>query len=162
MARLGKHMMLAALAVGLTMVPVLGFVNRHHLAGWWKCEASYKGKYTCEWNAEIKEWSLGLLPFDTAEPRVWRLKPSRAETSGVLQFPDVSLLNGDPEAIPVLLELLTSDDSNVRFFACMGLGKAGAGATAAVQALQKALKDPDPSVRDEAEWELGRIGGIDP
>jgi hypothetical protein len=67
-----------------------------------------------------------------------------------LTFPDLTLLNGDPAAVPVLLELLADPDPAIRADAAEGLGRVGPAAVSAVPALLAAVQDEDGRVRCEA------------
>jgi hypothetical protein len=64
--------------------------------------------------------------------------------------PAADLRHGDPEAIPVLIELLKDENSVVRQEAILILGRIGKPAKDALPALQKALDDPDDQVRARA------------
>jgi len=63
----------------------------------------------------------------------------------------------DPEAIPVLIELVRSQEANVRGYATHVLGRLGAAAKPAVPALLVALSDSAPHVRENAADGLWRI-----
>src|SRR5262249_53218012 len=67
------------------------------------------------------------------------------------------LLEGDAEAVPVLIELLRSRDRQVRLIAAEGLERVGAKADAAIPALTNALSDADADVRAQAGQALYRI-----
>src|SRR5262249_2594484 len=69
------------------------------------------------------------------------------------------LMQGDVTGIPVLLELLTDRDQNVRLFAAEALGRVGQAAKPVVPRLLTALNDPDPDVRDQV---IDSIYLIDP
>ena len=62
-------------------------------------------------------------------------------------------------AVPQLIEALTDEFLYVRIFAAGALGSIGPKAQAAREALRAAAADP--IVRDEAEWALNRIAGIE-
>ena len=63
-------------------------------------------------------------------------------------------------AVPQLIEALTDEFLYVRIFAAGALGSIGAKAQTAHDALTAAADDP--ALRDEAEWALNRIAGIEP
>jgi len=63
-------------------------------------------------------------------------------------------------AVPQLIEALTDEFLYVRIFAAGALGSIGAKAQTARDALTAAADDP--ALRDEAEWALNRIAGIEP
>jgi hypothetical protein len=60
-------------------------------------------------------------------------------------------------ALPLLAEVLTDDDCNVRGRAAALLAERGPEARAAVPALVRALRDPDRHVRRQAELALKKI-----
>jgi outer membrane protein assembly factor BamB len=61
-------------------------------------------------------------------------------------------------AVPQLIGALDDEFLYVRIFAAGALGSIGPRAQAARDALRAAARDP--RLRDEAEWALGRIGGV--
>ena len=63
-------------------------------------------------------------------------------------------------AVPQLIEALTDEFLYVRIFAAGALGSIGPKAHTARQALREAANDP--TLRDEAEWALNRIAGVEP
>ena len=65
----------------------------------------------------------------------------------------------DDSSIPVLVDSLKQDIEFVRSDAAIILGDMRARAKAAVSALNAALKDPSPGVRNTAETALKKIGG---
>ena len=62
-------------------------------------------------------------------------------------------------AVPQLIEALKDDFLYVRIFAAGALGSIGPKAQSAREALRAAANDP--ALRDEAEWALGRIAGVE-
>lgn len=62
-------------------------------------------------------------------------------------------------AVPQLIEALTDEFLYVRICAAGALGSLGPKAIAAREALRAAAKDP--AMRDEAEWALNRIAGVE-
>jgi hypothetical protein len=64
--------------------------------------------------------------------------------------PAADLKRGQPEAVPVLIELLQDDNAIVRQEAVLILARIGLPAKPAVPALQKAMNDPDEEVRARA------------
>jgi HEAT repeat protein len=62
-------------------------------------------------------------------------------------------------AVPVLIETLRCDQSEVRVFSSAALGELGPRGKAAVPALVELLKDEDDNVRSYAARALGQIGG---
>jgi HEAT repeats len=69
----------------------------------------------------------------------------------------MSLLDGDPAAVPVLIELLGSRNAKARQIAAQGLEKVGDEARCAVPALLVAIDDPQEEVRRYAEQALMQI-----
>ncbi len=63
-------------------------------------------------------------------------------------------------AVPQLIEALTDEFLYVRIFAAGALGSIGPKAHTAREALREAANDP--TLRDEAEWALSRIAGVEP
>ena len=66
---------------------------------------------------------------------------------------------GAESAVPQLIEALKDEFLYVRIFAAGALGSIGPKAQAAREALRAATKDP--TLRDEAEWALNRIAGVE-
>jgi hypothetical protein len=64
--------------------------------------------------------------------------------------PAAALRQGDPDAVPVLIELLKDDNSVVRQEAILILARIGKPAKDAIPAIQQALNDPDDQVRARA------------
>ena len=62
-------------------------------------------------------------------------------------------------AVPQLIEALTDEFLYVRIFAAGALGSIGPKAKTALEALREAANDP--TMRDEAEWALNRIAGVE-
>jgi uncharacterized sulfatase len=63
----------------------------------------------------------------------------------------------DPAASPRLVQLLTDSDPAVRYWAAVGLGAVGKGASPGTDALRAALADPSPIVRVAAADALCRL-----
>lgn len=165
-----KLLVLAAVPLATAILALVGLVFRYDLTGWLRGEAKYKGKYTCEWRAEIERWELvrgGLGPRDL-NTLFWAAKPTPFDDLrdflGFRNYPpltDRRLLDGDLEALPVLLELLRDHRPQVRLSACQGLANIGPVSKAALPALHKALNDRDSDVRSAAVRALSVIGGWD-
>src|SRR5258708_1216167 len=62
------------------------------------------------------------------------------------------------EVVPVLSDLLTDADDNVRLTAATSLRNVGPAAVTSVANLARALSDPNPQVRAAAATTLGEIG----
>jgi HEAT repeat protein len=69
------------------------------------------------------------------------------------------LLKSDPEALPVLIELLQVPESDVRFIAIEGLGSLGPAAADAVPSLFRVLKSEDRELQYQAWQSLRLITG---
>jgi HEAT repeat protein len=89
----------------------------------------------------------------------WRAELLEPHLSAIDPPADFPLrANPDPEAIPVLLELLHDRDDRVRKYAAQCLGFMGPSAKPATRELAEALEDPSYRVRREAADSLGAIG----
>ena len=62
----------------------------------------------------------------------------------------------DPEAVPLLVEALEDDDSQLRIYALWGLGALGD--RSALEPLTAALADADSGIRKTAAYALGELG----
>ena len=108
-------------------------------------ESLYRNQPTSYWSQKLQE------PIQRKE--VWQ---------GHLKMlkdidPAADLRRGDPDAVPVLIELLRDDNSIVRQEAILILARIGPAARDALPALQQALKDPDEQVRARAITALRQI-----
>jgi HEAT repeat protein len=132
---------------------------------------SYRGKTAAQWQAELRCWEPLLKTARNKGGRwtwwvyfpptheVWLAKfgVSRRDYDAKL-----ALVEGDPEAVPVLLELLKSPSPKARRAAAQGLEKVACKAPqfppaqldAATQALLAAIDDEDQAVRLDAEQAL--------
>lgn len=86
----------------------------------------------------------------------------RATSARSLDYsgPDWENKNGvvPEQAVPALLKALSIDHSEtVRKTAAETLGRAAAARAIVVPHLERALKDPDKDVRNEAKWALKRL-----
>jgi HEAT repeat protein len=66
----------------------------------------------------------------------------------------------DPAAIPALIEVVGSDDNDMRGAAARALGKFGSSARDAIPTLAEACKDEDLWVRTTSEHALRMIQGV--
>lgn len=62
----------------------------------------------------------------------------------------------DPEAVPLLIEAVSDEESETRIYALMALGVLGE--AAAEPTLVAALQDPDPGIRKTSAHALGELG----
>jgi hypothetical protein len=169
------------LAIGgmLLVAGMVGSIWQSDLIGWWRGEAKYKGRYTNSWRVELRRWEkVSICGGSSGQPRlVWSRGPALwhewlAEPfarPGDFDSPvSPPLLNGDPEAIPVLVELLRAPEPNVRLIAAEALASFGRGTTEgflpAVRAIlpdiRATLDDEDQERRSQAEQTLRAIERI--
>ncbi len=90
----------------------------------------------------------------------WREKLFEPSVQNSSQIPPVDFplrKTPDPEAIPMLLELLKDDDSFVRLFAMRCIGYLGRKGEKAIPAVIVALRDPKLDVEVNAAYTLGLI-----
>jgi hypothetical protein len=124
------------------------------LIGWWRGEAKYKGRYTNSWRAELRSYySFSASNLGTAEwsffPRTSKLEDwfGKVMSGNSLKVhPPAPLQDGDPEAIPVLVELLNAPEPIVRLMAAAGLEQIGSPAGEAIPALSALVDDEDGDV----------------
>ncbi len=119
-----------------------------------------------QWEAEIRQWKV-LCHGSSNKTGVWTFWVRKQSfcIAWLRQVgfdsrndqEDMPLLQGDPAAVPVLIQLLSSHDSQARLLAAEGLEKVGASARPAVPALLGALDDEDEVVREQVEQALFRI-----
>ena len=110
------------LASALLAITFACSVFRSDLTGWWRGEAKYKGRYTNSWRAELLQWDghrdavhIVLLNLPQHQSSWWESLRDKLLPSANARTPDVwLLLDDDPEAIPVLIELLRDPERKVR------------------------------------------------
>jgi hypothetical protein len=162
-----KRRKLAWTGLFLLIAIIVASFNSSGLIGWWRGEAKYQGKYTNYWREELcayQLWGYDRDPFYSHWTFI-RL-PSKLDRflsniglsssqAGIgfeppLQYPE-------PDAVPVLIELLDSREQDVRILAANGLGNIGPKARDANPALLDASMDEDPLVAQaarEAIWAI--------
>jgi len=124
-------------------------------------EASYLGKSSQTWEAEISRRDVwrptcgtgGGPPVRCDRPSSFIrpiLQSAGIATRATTDEGEIPLLNGDPEAMPVLVELLQSPKTNVRMVAIEGLRRMGEQARPAVPALIAATEDEDVYIAGDA------------
>jgi hypothetical protein len=128
---------------------VIAVFYQSALIGWWRGEAKYKGRYTNSWRAELRSYDsiaigdLGCVDWifvrRTSRLEDWLAKVMPGSSPKV--HPPAPLQDGDPEAIPVLVELLTSPERIVRIMAAAGLEQIGSPAQEAIPALSALVDD---------------------
>jgi hypothetical protein len=101
-------------------------------------------------------WSRFKELTGIERPRVFEF--SQHEEADLGPNPGLPLFEGDPSAVPVLLELLQGPDAATRGDAALALGEIGPSARAAVPALIGLLKDERLFLRRNAARALGNMG----
>jgi hypothetical protein len=135
--------------------------------------ATFRGKTAAAWDAELRHWSPDIewvsiggrgthWGYHAPAYEVWLAQAGFSVRSS---DSDLALLAGDPDAVPVLLELLKSSSPKTRRVAAQGLGQVGSwpglfspeSREESATALLRAIDDDDPDVRLEAEQALVRV-----
>jgi hypothetical protein len=133
--------------------------------------AIYKGMTAAGWERELKEWEPIQQPWNG----IWADRPPKApwshfppmpiwrrfmEWTGILSPLPASLmeyhdlpagLEADAVAVPVLTDMLGSDDPKVRWAAVQALGMIEPRSSEIVGILTSALTDPDKRIREDAD-----------
>ena len=177
--RLWLALFLALLAGASLLHPAVHW----RLLGWARGEAFYQGFPTSWWVADIEDHFIPLLNWnpdgpgspvytpDLLSPKDWvRGKPnpwyewrpswwggSNDRTVDLLDFDFAPLVNGDPAALPVLLELIRRPEVKSRQVGVTGLFGLARREPAAGAALRAAAADPDPDVSQQAQQGLERL-----
>ena len=124
----------------------------------------YGGLATNEWERELVKWEVSRPPCGLGGYTRWVTRrpcalnqlrekigiPLNEEPSNLL------LLNGDPNALPVLMELLKTHHPNTRRIAIEGIRRIGDPAIPAMPLLVEALEDTDSDMSCEAAATLMR------
>lgn len=127
---------------------------------------TFGGLTAAEWQTELSHWTRGAWgwsnkgghwAFWVRAERRWEGWLERLGMRPGRDRYNLPLLNGDPDAVAVLIELLSSRNSQTRLVAVQGLEKVGEPARACVPALLRAIEDEDWDVRSRAEQALFRI-----
>jgi len=146
------------LVFAICLIVALLWLSGAHwtLLGHIKGEASYKGQPTRVWSKRLQAITVsGYAGFDvqSAGSHVVReySRPSNTvwdwldylegKPTSYVDVPEaeVPFTDGDPRAVPVLIELLDNRDPDVRLLAARGLCRIGPEAKGAMPALQKTL-----------------------
>jgi hypothetical protein len=134
------------LAWAVLLVVAAAFVHpavRWGVIGWARGEAFYQGRPTSYWVREVRRldmldmWTSGILYFfppERTKTEQWLERHTGIQLSGGRS---ASLPLDDPAAVPVLLELLKSEDFQVRLFAIQALGHIGPDARPAWDGLRE-------------------------
>jgi len=118
----------------------------------------YGGLATSEWERELVNWDVEQPPCASGGYNLWvSRRPSAfaklCEDVGIpftRQDPMLPLIAGDPNALPVLMELFKSPEPKARRIAIEGVRRVGERAEIAVPLLKAALQDSDSDVSSEA------------
>ena len=114
----------------------------------------------------LENRDLGLLP----EPLMESIDSSKKQTiysygQSERNYPlsrilDLAILasNGDPASQPTFVEALRSENPTIRYWGIVGLRILGGRASGVDKIIEKALTDPEPSVRIQAAICIGRQG----
>jgi len=130
---------------------------RWRVIGWVLGEAFYKGRPTSYWSEELSRWGKQWNgyqedqdPTFTREETMWdRFAEGLSGRRALeLEFGGEELQLVNPEAVPVLLDLLKDSNPFVRSIAALCLGKIGPEARPAVPILlelfDRAMAEPEP------------------
>jgi hypothetical protein len=169
---------LAVLLLGATLLlPAIHW----RVLGWIRGEALYEGRPTSWWVRDIEEYYIPIVEgvvfvrgfgnpgsvsrgpvgwSREAPPPWWEWRPewvAPAATVKVINVTDAPLINGERDALSVLLELVQRPEVKVRQVAVTGLGSLSLQEPAALAALRQAALDPEPAVRCQAEETLYKL-----
>jgi hypothetical protein len=144
------------LFVSLAVVAILvaAAYYQSDIIGWWRGEAKYKGRYTNSWRVELRSYeplgvgSHGYVSWHFFRRHTkWEDWLSKVMPGKYQPIAPLSLVaDGDPEAVPVLVELLSAPEPIVRMIAASGLERIGLPAREAIPALLALLEDEDELV----------------
>jgi hypothetical protein len=137
-----KTMVLIVIAI---VVGLIASSMTFRMVGSMGKESSYRNKPTSYWSKKLQE---PIVRREVWQGHVKILKDVD---------PAADLRHGDPDAIPVLVELMKDNNSIVRQEAILILARIGSPARQAIPALQQALSDPDEQVRARAATALRKI-----
>lgn len=159
--------LLLGLSLLLLVVASLLHPSVHwRVIGWWRGEAFYQGRPTSYWANEIetsyRELDMGgsifsprLVTWYRVTPSCWHqvtqpfMPGTRAVPIADLHL-NPPLLDGNPDALVILLTLIQGNSARVRRVAICGLMAQGQDKPEISSALLEATKDPDEVVRREA------------
>lgn len=121
---------------------------------------TYKGRTAAQWEKELENWEY----FDPESILTGRVitQPSRiADSPGTNATCDsdgkLLILTPDPDALPVLIELLCAHQPSARRTAVQGLEALGSAAWTSIPNLLAVLDDTDRGVRANARRVVWRI-----
>ncbi|OAI48645.1 hypothetical protein AYO44_06695 [Planctomycetaceae bacterium SCGC AG-212-F19] len=166
--------LLVVLAVLLVTANVLHPAVHWRLIGWARGEAFYQGRPTSYWADKIEAtyqpvWGTGSVIGNGGT--IWYVETQLSRLDQFLQqwLPGTTpvsvppaltngpLLDGDFDALPVLLALLRNESAKLRQVAVSGLVAQGRDKPEVIKALHEAAKDPDDLVRQDAEVGLQHL-----
>lgn len=118
-------------------------------------ETRYRGKPTSYWRQRVL--AASVIPDENACQNVDYFAPPDPERpAGSHPTGLYRPLRDDPEAVPVLIEMLKDPDMRLRWYAALCLGELRADAHAAVPALVEVLADRQPVPNDFTQ-EMGKM-----
>jgi hypothetical protein len=161
----------AAICLGIALLAAPGSLLLaptwpRNLVAWVQGEHFYRGQPTSYWSRQVRDWLLAndwgctgpfpAIPEPSWFDRVWAyfgVRPGQADG------PDAPLLwQGDPEAVPILVDLLKDEDEAVRLQAALSLAELGPLAHQAVPELLRRQDDESPGFRWAVRHALEKIG----
>ena len=132
-----RRIILASLGLLLLGAVFIVPAGRYAIIGWLRGESFYQGRPTSYWHSELREWEFHVIARPMAKwPPEWCYGWLCEEKRGLLDRlmdPEWQayeqglspLLMGDPDALPVLMVLLKSEQPAIRHQAVFGLGRIG-------------------------------------
>jgi hypothetical protein len=115
--------------------------------------AKYQNRTAAEWEEELEKWDRIGRPGRY----IWYRRPDAipalwSRVTGRVSWGEISekcplVGDNDAEAVPVLVELLRSDNPKIRSLALRGLARHKQLSGATISAILVTLKDPDNDVR---------------
>jgi hypothetical protein len=159
----------SALVGGLLLASILGGIQDSPTAPETPTEsrkACFRNLTATQWAEEIQTWEPCCIGYSSIWGRetIWlrNEKPgwfttlaARSTTTGGDKLECLELLEGDPQAEPVLLSLAHDKDVKVRRAAVTGLGRLRTKSSLVLATLERARSDPDEDLHWDAEQALG-------
>jgi len=120
---------------------------------------TYRGQTVTEWETEIGNWEPFLTSWSNKTGRrTWWVRQDAFDSSA--EWPQMPLLAGNSDSVPVLTRLLGSQSRRVRLLAAEGLESIGEDARPAIPTLLRRLDDPDPETRQQISQTLYRVDQV--
>jgi hypothetical protein len=144
--------LVALLSGGLALILWL-LLYQESDRGW---EGIFAGHRTAYWKGDLAQWRIwSRVSFKGCISREWERVPSfldhafgrNADSSSLRNHP---LMQGNPESIPVLVELLGCENANVQLIALQAVRMLGANAIKCAPSLEKLLNNSNQELRNEA------------